>query len=259
MKRTGYRDVAGELAKALHMNYAYGVEFVEVDPVFELGAEKLHLTDAQQDERLQQELQVNQHLYRGLHGTAILSRYPIQSARILRLPACYDWYGQEVKEIAHIEKGKRWSAGRLFKERIGREVRRGGRMALIVSVAIPDSRTGAAIIAATHLENRCKPACRRRQMEALLDDLKEDRNPVVMAVDLNTTSGNNTPTSIRNEIISRVTDYQFWISQTVSYFHPLGIYQHALFPVRYFHGYHDPMVFHLPIVWDNRSNHSSGE
>jgi len=34
MKRTQYRDVARELAAALHMNYAYGVEFMEVDPIF---------------------------------------------------------------------------------------------------------------------------------------------------------------------------------------------------------------------------------
>jgi len=30
--RTDYRDVARDLAKTLHMNYAYGVEFLELDP-----------------------------------------------------------------------------------------------------------------------------------------------------------------------------------------------------------------------------------
>ena len=43
MKRSEYRDVARELAAALHMNYAYGVEFVEVDPIFALGTEQVHL------------------------------------------------------------------------------------------------------------------------------------------------------------------------------------------------------------------------
>jgi hypothetical protein len=60
------------------------------------------------------------------------------------------------------------------------------------------------------------------------------------------------PTSVRTEIMSRVTDYQFWISQTVSYFHPLGVYQHLLPPIRYFHGYNDPTAFHVPVLWDNR-------
>src|SRR5215211_4314161 len=39
MKRTDYRNVAADLASALGMNYAYGVEFVEVDPIA-LGIEK---------------------------------------------------------------------------------------------------------------------------------------------------------------------------------------------------------------------------
>jgi len=110
MKRTEYRDVAAELAAALHMNYAYGVEFLEVDPVFALGTQQLHLPDPQRDARLQQDLHVDADRYHGLHGTAILSRYPIRNARILRLPVCYDWYGREAKEAAKLEKGKRWAA-----------------------------------------------------------------------------------------------------------------------------------------------------
>jgi endonuclease/exonuclease/phosphatase family metal-dependent hydrolase len=252
MKRTEYRDVARELAAALRMNYAYGVEFVEVDPVFELGTEQIHLADAAEDARLQQDLKVDRERYRGLHGTAILSRYPIRNARILRLPMCFDWYAEEVKEAAKLEQGKRWAANKLFKERIAREIRQGGRMALIADVAIPELPTGEATVIATHLENRCKPACRRRQMQALLDEIGQIKNPIVMAGDLNTTSKTNTPTSVRNEIMSRVTDYQFWIRQTISYFHPLGIYKLLLFPIHYFHAYNDPTAFHLPILWDNR-------
>jgi len=33
VNRTLFRNVADELASALNMNYAYGVEFVEVDPI----------------------------------------------------------------------------------------------------------------------------------------------------------------------------------------------------------------------------------
>ncbi len=252
MKRTEYRNVTQELAAALRMNYAYGVEFVEVDPVFDLGTEQVHLTDAQEDQRLQQDLQVNRNLYRGLHGTAILSRYPIDSARILRLPVCYDWYGKEYNAISKLEQGRRWSAHKLFRERVERELRQGGRMALIADISVPDLSTGRATIVATHLENKCPPECRRRQMQALLADLKTDSNPLVIAGDLNTTSRDNTTTSIRNEIMTRVTDYKFWIGQAVSHFNPLGIFQYTLTPVRYFHGYNDPTAFHLPILWDNR-------
>lgn len=252
MKRTEYRNVTQELAAALHMNYAYGVEFVEVDPVFDLGTEQVHLTDAQEDQRLQQDLQVDRSRYRGLHGTAILSRYPIESARILRLPVCYDWYNKEYNAISKLEKGRRWSAQKLFHERVERELRQGGRMALIADISVTDLPTGRATIVATHLENKCPPECRRRQMQALLADVKTDNNPLVIAGDMNTTSRDNTPTSIRNEIMTRVTDYKFWIGQAVSHFNPLGIFQYTLTPVRYFHGYNDPTAFHLPILWDNR-------
>ncbi len=252
MKRTDYRDVARELAAALHMNYAYGVEFVEVDPVFDLDTEQLHLVHAQEDQRLQQDLQVDRQRYRGLHGTAILSRYPIEHARIVRLPVCYDWYEQEYKAISKLEQGKRWTAQKLFRERVGRELRQGGRMALIADISVPDLPTQAATIVATHLENKCAPECRRRQMQALLAEIKSEKNPVVMAGDLNTTSRNNTPTSIRNEIMVRVSDYKFWIGQAISHFHPLGIFQYTLVPLHYFHGHNDPTAFHLPILWDNK-------
>ena len=122
MKRTEYRNVAEELAAALHMNYAYGVEFVEVDPLFDLDTVQIHLTDAQQDQRLEQDLQVDRERYHGLHGTAIRSRYPIEHARILRLPVCYDWYEREYKAISKLEQGRRWSAHKLFRERIAREL-----------------------------------------------------------------------------------------------------------------------------------------
>src|SRR5271156_2715224 len=42
--RTDYRDVARELAKALKMNYAYAVEFLEIDPL-NLGLEKVKMSD----------------------------------------------------------------------------------------------------------------------------------------------------------------------------------------------------------------------
>ncbi len=252
MKRTGYRDVAHDLAGALHMNYAYGVEFVEVDPLFDVGVEKVQLPDPEENQRLQVDLSVDQQRYRGLQGTAVLSRYPIVNARIFRLPSCYDWYEQEAKQISRLEKGKRWAAHKLFGERVEREVRQGGRMALIVELAVPGVPSGKTTIAATHLENKCPPACRRRQMKALLAELKQDDRIVVLAGDLNTTSKDNTPTSVRHEIMSRITDYQFWIGQAFSQFQPLGFYNYALIPVHYFHGYGDPTAFHLPILWENR-------
>ena len=257
MKRTNYDDVTADLASALHMNYAYAVEFVEVDPIFDLGSEEIHLPDPQQDQRLQQDLHVDAQKYHGLHGTAILSRYPLHNVRIFRLPVCYDWYAAEYAAISSLEQGRRWSAKKLFDERIERELRHGGRMALIADISVPEladanGNPGQATIVATHLENKCTPACRKQQMAALLDQVRSVQNPVILAGDFNTTSRDNTPTSVRNEIMKRITDYQFWIKQTISYFNPLGFAKLALYPLHYFHGYNDPTAYHLPIVWDNR-------
>ena len=252
MKRTNYEDVTADLASALRMNYAYGVEFLEVDPIFDLGSEEIHLPDPQEDQRLQIDLHVDAQKYHGLHGTAILSRYPLHNIRIFRLPVCYDWYATEYAAISSLEQGRRWSAKKLFDERIERELRHGGRMAIIADISVPELPTGHATVVATHLENKCTPACRKQQMIALLDQLRNIQNPVILAGDFNTTSRDNTPTSIRNEIMKRITDYQFWISQAISYFNPLGFAKLALYPLHYFHGYNDPTAYHLPIVWDNR-------
>jgi endonuclease/exonuclease/phosphatase family metal-dependent hydrolase len=262
MKRTNYDNVTADLASALHMNYAYAVEFLEVDPIFDLNSEEVHLPDAQQDQRLQQDLHVDAQKYHGLHGTAILSRYPLHNVRIFRLPVCYDWYATEYAAISSLEQGKRWSAQKLFDERIERELRHGGRMALIADISVPElagsdaknanGAPGQATIVATHLENKCTPACRKQQMTALLDQLRSIQNPVILAGDFNTTSRDNTPTSIRNEIMKRITDYQFWVKQTISYFNPLGFAKLAVYPLHYFHGYNDPTAYHLPILWDNR-------
>jgi endonuclease/exonuclease/phosphatase family metal-dependent hydrolase len=252
MKRTGYYDVSRELATSLHMNYAYGVEFVEVDPIFELGIEKIALSDKDQEQRLAQDLAVDAKRYRGLHGNAILSPYPIERARILRLPVCYDWYGKEMEAIAHLEQAKRWSATKVFRERIHREVRRGGRMALIVDLAAPALPDGKLTVVSVHLENRCPPACRQRQMEFLLSALKSIDNPVILAGDLNSTGSDGTPTSVRNEIMKRLTDYRFWVTQGVFWFTPVSIPQYVIVPLRYFHQHLDPTAWHFPFVWENR-------
>lgn len=252
MKRTEYRDVARELSNAADMNYAYGVEFVEVDPLFDLGSAQIHLSDVQMDRRLQDDLSVDPSRYRGLHGNAILSRYAIVDSKILRLPACYDWYGSEAKKMSQLEQARRWSAHTLFRERIDRELRQGGRMALIVHLAVPDMPNGEVTVVAAHLENKCPPGCRRQQLVALLAAIRGEKNPVILAGDFNTTSRDNTPTSIRNEIMTRVTDYRFWISQAASHFHPLGFYQYLFFPAHYFHGYMDPTAMDIPVFWENR-------
>jgi endonuclease/exonuclease/phosphatase family metal-dependent hydrolase len=252
MKRTDYRDVTRDLAHALGMNYVFGVEFVEVDRLDDLGIDRVQLEDPALTEQMQEELKINPARYLGLHGNAILSRYPIQNARIFRLPPCHDWYKTEKAEISQLEKGKRLAANKIFLQRIEREVRQGGRMAIIAEVRIPDLQANAATLVNVHLENKCLPECRAKQMDSLLDQLKEVRNPVIMAGDLNTTGSDGTPTSIRREILNRLKDYEFWVTQALKWGTPASLPLAALTPVKYFKNYLDPTSTHLPLVGNNK-------
>ena len=67
MKRTSYRHTAKELAAALRMNYAYGVEFVELSPV--VPAAKT-CDKATAKNIIKPAERVDPARYKGLHGAA---------------------------------------------------------------------------------------------------------------------------------------------------------------------------------------------
>ncbi len=83
LKRTNYRNIAKELATAMQMNYVFGVEFVEVDPLT-LGMETLEGETSADKAEMIENLAVDKSRTLGLHGTAILSRFPLRNARVVR-------------------------------------------------------------------------------------------------------------------------------------------------------------------------------
>ncbi len=252
MKRTGYRNVAADLAKALNMNYAYGVEFVEIDPIA-LGLQQYLEIPEEDREEIIQEITVNPNLYKGLHGTAILSRYPLQNVRVVPFKLQgYDWYGSEKKEVALPEKGKRKLAHTIFLEQLYRQVRRGGRMMLIADVADPRLPTGQFTIVATHLEDRTTPKKRQQQIEELLEHIKDIANPVVLAGDMNTTGEDSTPTSFQREIKKRLGSKTFWLHRGISYVTGVGLVKDVVIGgIRFARTHSDPTVRHVPIVAPN--------
>jgi hypothetical protein len=162
------------------------------------------------------------------------------------------WYKTEKAEISKLEKGKRLAANKVFLERIEREVRLGGRMAIIADLRIPDLPQGVATVVNVHLENKCKPECRIKQMDALLSQIKEVEHPVIVAGDLNTSGTDGTPTSIRREILNRVKNYEFWVTQALRWGTPASLPLAALTPVNYFKNYLDPTSTHLPVIGSNK-------
>lgn len=220
VKRTEYREVIRELGETLNMNWAYGVEFLEIDPK-QLGSDTFDDGESEQDRRqLLEVFHIDKDRLRALHGNAVLSRYPIRSARLVPFTVGYDWF-QESK-IRPLEKGKR-KAAVLIGEDLLREVRRGQRTTLFVDLDVPGAPGQSLTVASTHLENRAKPKIRRQQMQELLKEIHDISHPVVVAGDLNTTGSDSTPTSIENMLYKRYGSVDFWTTKGVQWATGVGL------------------------------------
>jgi hypothetical protein len=217
MKRSDYRAVIKDLGDALKMNWAYGVEFVEVDPKI-LGTQSFANVENQEERKELDDLfSVDKSRLLGLHGTAILSRYPLRDVKLVPFEyQAYDWYNGE-KKYGSIEVGKRKGASLLFGEQIVREVRRGGRTNLIATIDVSDLPGGQVTIVAAHLENRTTPKGRVKQIDEILDLIKPISHPVIVAGDMNTTGADGSVTSIKSVVLKKMNDPSFWATKGVKY------------------------------------------
>ena len=251
MKRTDYRHVAADLAARLRMNYAFGVQFVELSPV--ALSDEPPSADADENEILKL-IRVDPERYRGLHGVAILSRFQLENVRLVPFEhQPYDWYEQEKRGASVLERGRRQISHRVFLEKTLREVRRGGRVMLLAEIADPRFPQGRVSIVATHLENRTKPKGRVRQLEELLGEIENIPHPVVVGGDMNTSTENLTPTSVRREITKRVGSKTFWIKQGVNYATGFGFIRDiAIGGISRARTHTDPTVRHIPFIAPNR-------
>lgn len=251
MKRTDYRNEIVDLAKTLSMNYAYGVEFVEVDPIA-LGIEKFEGVK-NGDEELIRDIKVDPAKYKGLHGTAILSRYRLENVQLRPLQfQGHDWYADEKKSVAPVEKGKRQIAEQVFLEKIYRQVRRGGRTMLQAEIVDPQLPEGRVTIVATHLEDRTTPKNREKQLKELLERIKDINSAVILAGDMNSSGEDSTPTSLKREVTKRLGSKSFWIHRGISYALGVGIIKDVLIGgVKFVRNQADPTVKHVPIVAPN--------
>jgi endonuclease/exonuclease/phosphatase family metal-dependent hydrolase len=251
MRRTDYRDVAADLASALRMNYAYGVEFVEVDPIA-LGREQFEELPPKERAELASEISVDRARYRGLHGTAILSRFPLENVRVEPFEQQpHDWYKDELKSVRPLEAGKRKAGELIFQEKVRREVRRGGRMML--TAEINDSRLpgGRMTVVATHLESKTKSEGRRKQLEELLARIKDASAPVVVAGDMNTSTQDGTPLSAERLLKNRLGSRSFWIKQGLGILTGVKLPRLLLGGLNAYRRQADPTVRSIPLVASN--------
>lgn len=236
MPRSGYKKVIEEFGEAIGYNYAYGVEFLEVDPV-QLGLEDYKWSEKRtllRNSSSTENSKVDISKYRGLHGNAILSRFPLKNVRILRLPQPYDWYDSEKNEPAKLEIIRRYAVEKLFKEDVNREIRIGGRIALIADINVPGFNTEITLIS-THIENKTSPKYRNKQVKFILENIKNITNPIILAGDFNTSGYDASPLKARSFL-----SVPFVIIKSI-----LGI-------PNIIRRYSDPTVKNIPIIFPNR-------
>ncbi len=233
MPRTNYRNNVDELANSLGYNYAFATEFVELGPIIAM-------------------LNVDTEKYLGLHGNAILSKYPIKNVEVVRLPDGYKWYEEELKKKSFLEGARRVGAKGLFREHIFSEVRRGGRNAIIADIELPNKEI--VTVVSTHLEDRCIPKGRFKQIEYLLTKIKDKRTPLVLAGDFNTTTSDSIPTSLKKEITKRIKDPNFLARQALFLTLPVlppGVGNLSAAAISTSLKYKDPAVISIPLLSPN--------
>ena len=150
---------------------------------------------------------------------------------------------------------KRDSASALklaFLEKITRQIRRGGRTSLIVTLDVPELKEQRLTVAATHLESNASPESRRKEMEELLRWIKDTTNPVIVAGDLNTTGGDASPTSVKKEILQRLGSASFWANTGIKYATGFGVlYEVARGGLNTVRNQDDPTARDIPLVGSN--------
>jgi endonuclease/exonuclease/phosphatase family metal-dependent hydrolase len=269
INRTLFRNVAADLASSLHMNYAYGVEFVEVDPIT-MGLDQdvmiREVKDAYSEPgddksdilaRVKEVMKPDPARYRGLHGTAILSRYPLSDVKVIPFQTQgHDWYTDEKNRHSPVAKAQGKAGEIVFKEQIIRQVRRGGRMMLLADLASNDFPDGRVTVVATHLEDESAPDARREQLEEVLRQIAPIRNPVILVGDMNTSAHDGVPTTVGRMLKNRLGSGKWWVEEGVlrgvGYATPYGMAAMASKTVVSFvRSVDDPTEKSLPVIGIN--------
>lgn len=219
-KRSGYRDAAAELAQALGMNYAYGPQQLEIDPVV-LGTEQIKMEDGSEDQEAEEYFRADPALYKGVFGSAVLSRYPIKYAEVFQLDTQpYDWYRSEKQKTTYLESFRRVGTKTVFKNEITREMKVGGRIYFRVDLDVPEIPGGTLTVINIHLEIKCEPKGREAQMNEILSYIKKIKNPVIMAGDFNAAPQDLSPTSLPRIAKRAASNPTNWLSLGINAISP---------------------------------------
>lgn len=223
VKRSQYMNAAGELAKALNMNYTYGAQYLEIDPVI-LGVSSIQFEEGGMDEEAMEYYKVDSSRYKGVFGSAVLSRYPIKRVELfpLRIQP-YNWYWREKEKVGFLEHTRRFGTRSIFKNEITREMKVGGRPFFRIDLEVPDLPENTLTVINVHLEIKCKPEQRMEQLREILSYIREIRNPVVMAGDFNAAPSDISAISATKVVKNTLKNPTAWFSAIVNYVSPHGL------------------------------------
>lgn len=247
--RSGYRDATREIAQALGMNYVYAPQQLEIDPVL-LGLESIpdgrggkvtHQPDPQR--------------YKGVFGLAVLSRYPIKSAKCFQLQTQpYDWHEGEKASTDLIEDSRRFAAEILFENKVVREMKVGGRIFFRVDLAVPGLPDNTLTVVHNHLEIKAQPKGREEQLVEILSHIKDVPHTVVMAGDHNTSKADLSPTSTKRVLARTSTSSQTWLSVGLNVLMAAPVVANTgRIIINNVKNLHDPLAMHIPVVLPNKS------
>lgn len=254
VKRSGYRNAAGDLARALDMNYAYAPEYLEVDPVI-LGLEPVLDDEGRPVPESTEYYRVDRERYHGMFGVAVLSRYPIVYVEAFPLfRQGYDWYWQEKLKPSFMEKARRFGARQVFLERPHRETKVGGRTFMRVDLHVPQLPRQRLSIINVHLEIKAEPHARAAQIAEILEYVRGIEHPVVLMGDFNTAPWDLSATSTPRVVGRELEAPEFWLSRTIDFLFPTSLVLNTTRAIaNVTKNFHNPTAVHVPIVGPNES------
>jgi len=252
VKRSNYINAAAELAGALNMNYAYGTEQLEVDPVM-LGTEKLYYEGGAVDQEATDYYTADPLRYKGAFGCAVLSRYPIKAAKVFQLKnQAYDWYAGEKRQTSFLEEARRFGSKVVFKNELTREMKVGGRIFFRVDLEVPELPDRTLTIINIHLEIKCLPEGREKQMREILSYIAGIKNPVIMVGDFNSAPTDLSPTSTTRILSRTAKDPETWVSAATSVLLPNALVINATrLTSKYTKNLQDPLAKDIPVLSPN--------
>jgi endonuclease/exonuclease/phosphatase family metal-dependent hydrolase len=252
IKRSGYINAAGELAKKLQMNYTFAPQYLEVDPVI-LGIDPIYLDSGRIDKSATDYFKQDEKLYKGVFGSAVLSRYPIKRVEVFPLQnQPYDWYRSERKKTAYLEKARRISSDFIFRNEMTREIKIGGRHFFRVDLHVPELPDETLSIINVHLEIKCRPKERTAQLAELLSYIRHISHPVVLIGDFNAAPVDLSPTSMKRALKRSLKNPTTWLSAGITYFTPNGLLINTTRSLsNYTKNLDDPLALHIPIIAPN--------